>query len=127
MRTFSEYLEDMEREPQWELSTAEAMRDINTTVSKTLDMSRGINDIKFEVVSTQRTSGGFKITLEGQGTTNKEALLKKQLANLAEAIKKPLSQKGIYMEILYNTVNATGPEFMVMCVAIVNSEKHRRN
>lgn len=127
MRTFSEYLEDVEKEPRWELSTEEAMRDINTVVSKTLDMSRGINDIKFEVVSTQRTSGGFKITLEGQGTTNKEELLKRQLADLTAAIKQPLSQKGIYMEILYQTVDATGPEFRVMCVAIVNSEKHRKN
>lgn len=133
----------------WQLSPNEAMRDIsriiNDAINRTTKVNKfGIENIKFEVISTERISTGVKIDLEGQGTASARNSdhIKKQLEKLMNSAKTPLAEKGIHLEIMYNKIDTNDAmeeanfdkpaiglvrkiDFRVICTAIVNSAKHK--
>ena len=134
----------------WTLSPQEAMRDIARIVNNAIDSSTkvnkfGIEKITFEVINSENTSTGIKIDLEAQGTASARNSdhIKKQLEKLISNTKGPLSEKGIYLEFLYNKIDTNDSmkesnfdepavglvrkiDFRIICIAIINSSKHKK-
>ena len=88
------------------------MRDINYIVKHCIDSTKkvnnfGINDINFEIVNSEETSRGMTIHLEAQGTTTARNAdhIKAQLRQLMDTCKRPLAEKNIHMQCLYNQLD----------------------
>jgi hypothetical protein len=134
----------------WDLSHDEAMRNINHIVKQCIDATPkvnkfGIHDIEFEIINKEQTVSGIKLDMEAKGTAcaRNDDHIKKQLEKLMAAAKKPLAERGIHMEVLYNKIdtseaveetNLDNPpiglvrkyEFRVICVAMLNKKVHKQ-
>lgn len=95
----------------WEANNDEELvRDLNRIANETLGFKKnnfGIDEIKFEVINKEQVSTGMQFNLEGNGTTSARNTehVKRQIADLANRLKNPLAEKGIYIEFLYNKLD----------------------